>query len=484
MIVIIDYGAGNPASVKLAFDTLGIESVVSRDAAVIAAASRLVFPGVGAAAWAMQHLRSSGLVEPIFGAIKRGVPFLGICLGMQVLLDSSEEDGGTPTLGIVPGNVVRITSRDAKSKVPQIGWNVARPIKTHPVFDGLDSVRNSGNDFYFVHSYVAKPTHDENVVAVTNYAGIEFASAVARGSVVAVQFHPEKSGPAGLRLLRNFAAWNGLWNPSPNSQTTNTHRAGKKFRIIPCLDVTDKRVTKGVKFQNNVDCGDPAFLAKKYYDEGADELVFYDITASSQRRKIDIAMVREVASVVHIPFAVGGGISCVDDMHNILDAGAEKVSVNSLAVAEPAMIAEAVKAFGRQCLVLGIDPVASDDVEKFPSGYEITTHGFRLRTGLDAVEWVKRCEQLGVGEVVVNSVDRDGTRAGFELELTGLLASQLSIPVVASGGAGSVQHIADVIEKTEATAAILAGVLHRGELSLTQIRRELTSRGLPLRDVL
>jgi cyclase len=251
-------------------------------------------------------------------------------------------------------------------------------------------------------------------------------------------------------------------------------------RIIPCLDVRNKKVTKGVKFQNNVDLGDPIEMAVTYSDGGCDELVFYDITASAERRPIDIEMVQEVAKAVHIPFAVGGGIETLDDMYRVLLAGAEKVSVNSLAVANPAIIAEGAKVFGSQCIVLGMDPVRSDD-PKFPSGYEITTRGFRVRTGIDALEWAKRAEDLGVGEIVVNSVDADGTRDGFEIHLTRLISTSVHIPVVASGGAGVPRHLADVFTEGQADAAIIASMIHTGEYTIKQIKDELVAAGIPIR---
>ncbi len=251
-------------------------------------------------------------------------------------------------------------------------------------------------------------------------------------------------------------------------------------RIIPCLDVRNKKVTKGVKFQNNVVMGDPIEMAVAYSDGGADELVFYDITASAERRPIDLDMVAEVGKVVHIPYAVGGGIRTLDDMHDVLLAGAEKVSVNSLAVLNPDIIAQGAKAFGSQCIVLGMDPVKTDD-PRFPSGYEITIRGFRERTGLDALEWAKRAEDLGVGEIVVNSVDADGTRQGFELNLTRLISTQVGIPVVASGGAGSPQHLIDVFQQACADAAIIAGMIHSGDYTIRQIKDELAAAGVPTR---
>jgi cyclase len=252
-------------------------------------------------------------------------------------------------------------------------------------------------------------------------------------------------------------------------------------RIVPCLDVRNRVVTKGVKFQNNIDLGDPIEMAVRYSDGGADELVFYDITASAERRPIDIGMVEEVGKVVHIPFAVGGGIENLDDMYKVLLAGAEKVSVNSLAVKNPAIIAEGARIFGSQCIVLGMDPVRVDDNEKFPSGYEITTRGFREHTGMDALDWAKRAEDLGVGEIVVNSVDADGTRDGFELTLTKLIAINVGIPVVASGGAGTPQHLVDVFVKAHADAAIVASMTHTGDYTIAQIKEELDAAGVPVR---
>ncbi len=249
-------------------------------------------------------------------------------------------------------------------------------------------------------------------------------------------------------------------------------------RVIPCLDVRQGRVTKGVKFKNNVDLGDPVEMAVAYSEGGADELVVYDITASAERRPIDIGMVEAVAKAVRIPFAVGGGISCVADMERVILAGAEKISVNSLAVRNPQIIAEGAKAFGRQCVVLGMDPVRS---EKCPSGYEITTRGFREFTGMDAVEWAKRAADLGAGEIVVNSVDADGTRAGFELTITRLIADAVGVPVVASGGAGKPEHLVAAFNEGHADAAIVAGMIHGGDYTITEIKRVMAASGVPTR---
>ena len=251
-----------------------------------------------------------------------------------------------------------------------------------------------------------------------------------------------------------------------------------KKRVIPCLDVRNGRVTKGVKFKDNVDLGDPVEMAVGYCEGGADELVFYDITASAEHRPIDIGMVEAVAKSVRIPFAVGGGVSSVADMERVILAGAEKVSVNSLAVCSPEIISEGAVVFGSQCIVLGMDPVKS---ERTPSGYEITTRGFREFTGIDAVEWAKRAAGLGAGEIVVNSVDADGTRCGFELEITRLISDAVHIPVVASGGAGKPAHLVAAFNVAHADAAIVAGMVHYGDYTIEEIKREMCAAGVPTR---
>lgn len=254
-------------------------------------------------------------------------------------------------------------------------------------------------------------------------------------------------------------------------------------RIIPCLDVRQGTVTKGIKFQNNVDLGDPVELATRYYESGCDELVVYDITASAEGRPIDIDMVRAVARAIRIPFSVGGGIANLADMSRVLLAGAEKISVNSLAVRNPQIIADGAKAFGAQCIVLGMDPVAVDKPETCPSGYEITVRGFREHTGIDALAWARRAADLGAGEIVVNSVDADGTRQGYALPLTRMIAEAVNVPVVASGGAGTPQHLVDVFEQAGADAAIIAGMVHTGDYTIPQIKDALIRAGIPIRQI-
>ncbi len=248
-------------------------------------------------------------------------------------------------------------------------------------------------------------------------------------------------------------------------------------RIIPCLDVRDGKLTKGVKFQGNVDIGNPVKTARKYYDEGADEIVFYDITASAEGRGIFLNVVERVAGAIAIPFSVGGGLSTVADMRAVLLAGAEKVSVNSAAVKNPEIIAQGAEAFGSQAIVVGMDVKRVEKTETVPSGYEVVIHGGRKDTGLDALAWAGRCEELGAGELCVNSIDADGTKEGYELNLTRLMAEAVRIPVIASGGAGSPEHMYEALTAGKASAALIASIVHYGEYSIPGIKDFLLRNG-------
>jgi cyclase len=252
-------------------------------------------------------------------------------------------------------------------------------------------------------------------------------------------------------------------------------------RIIPCLDVRDGKTTKGIKFKENVDIGDPVGMARFYYEEGADEIVFYDITASSDRRDIMIDVVRRVAEEIFIPFSVGGGIRTLEDMRQVLLAGAEKVSVNTAAVENPKIISKGAKAFGSQCIVLGMDVKKVGASEKIPSGYEIVIHGGRTYMGIDALAWAKEAEALGAGEICLNSIDADGTRQGYEMTLTPLISENVNIPVIASGGAGNIGHMRDVLTAGKADAALIASIVHYGTYTIKQIKDELHEQGVKMR---
>jgi cyclase len=252
-------------------------------------------------------------------------------------------------------------------------------------------------------------------------------------------------------------------------------------RIIPCLDVRNGKLTKGIKFKGNVDIGDPVQMAFNYYEEGADEIVFYDITASSEGRDIMIDTVRRVAEKIFIPFCVGGGIRSVEDMRQVLLAGAEKVSVNSAAVRDPKIISGGAESFGSQCIVLGMDVKKVQPTEHIPSGYEIVIDGGRSYTGIDALAWARRGETLGAGEICLNSIDADGTKDGYELELNGLISSNVRIPVIASGGAGSPEHLFEVLSGGRADAALIASMTHYGTYSIKEIKEYLHNKGIKVR---
>jgi cyclase len=252
-------------------------------------------------------------------------------------------------------------------------------------------------------------------------------------------------------------------------------------RIISCLDVRDGKLAKSVKFVNTKDIGDPVTTARRYFEEGIDELVFYDITASSDKRDIMLDVVSNVASRIFIPFSVGGGLRTVDDCKKVLLAGAEKVNVNTAAVANPALISEASAAFGAQCVVLSMDVLAVPVSSATPSGYEIVTHGGRTRTGLDAILWAQRGEKLGAGELVVNSIDADGTKEGYELKLTRMMSESVGIPVIASGGGGTPEHLYRVLTEGKADAALIASILHFGEYSIAEIKQYLHKKGIKVR---
>ncbi len=251
-----------------------------------------------------------------------------------------------------------------------------------------------------------------------------------------------------------------------------------KKRIIVCLDVKDGRTTKGVKFQNNIDIGDPVEMAAEYYRQGVDELVFYDIMASARGRGPILDLIARVASQVFIPFCVGGGIGTLDDIRSTILAGAEKVSLNSQAVKHPELITQGARVFGNQCIVLGMD-AAKDNT--MPSGYRVYINGGRLATELDAREWAQKAVQLGAGEIVLNSIDADGTRNGYEINLTKMISEAVEVPVIASGGGGTVKHLEEVLTRGKADAALIASMVHSGDYTIQSIKKELDECDVPVR---
>lgn len=248
-------------------------------------------------------------------------------------------------------------------------------------------------------------------------------------------------------------------------------------RIIPCLDVHNGRVVKGVNFVNLRDAGDPVEIGAAYGNAGADELVFLDITASSDARATMVDMVRRVAETVFIPFTVGGGIRTVEDFRRLLREGADKISVNSSAIDNPGLISDAADKFGRQCVVVAIDARRREDKR----GWNVYKHGGRIDTGLDAVEWAMKADSMGAGEILLTSMDRDGTKAGYDCELTALIADNVSVPVIASGGAGTKEHFYEALTEGKADAALAASLFHYKELEIPHLKSYLRDRGVPMR---
>lgn len=248
-------------------------------------------------------------------------------------------------------------------------------------------------------------------------------------------------------------------------------------RIIPCLDVKDGKVVKGVNFVGLKEVGDPVELAKEYYRQGADELVFLDITATHEHRDTIIHVVEQVANEIYMPFTVGGGIKTIDDIRNILRAGADKISLNSAAVRNPELIREGAKMFGNQCIVLAVDGKKRED----GSGWNVVINGGRIDTGLDALEWIQQGVELGAGEILLTSMDTDGVKQGYDIEFCKAVRELVKVPVIASGGCGSLEHFYEVFEEEAADAALAASLFHYGELTVGDVKEYLNEKGVPVR---
>ena len=530
MITLLDYGAGNVRSVRNAIRKLGYEVQDVRKPEDISNAGKLIFPGVGSFGNAMHRLVEGGYVEPLIRHIRSGKPFLGICLGLQTLFEGSEESLGTPGLGIIKGQVRRFRPGDLS--VPQIGWNGILVHKRSRLFDDY-----RGEKLYFVHSYRALPEADnrEWVLTTTHY-GEEFISGVQRGNVAAFQFHPEKSGEAGLGIFKNFLQSGSLesaGSPIDLAQPATETRIAK--RIIACLDVRtndagDLVVTKGdqydVRQEGQVrNLGKPVELAGRYYREGADEITFLNITGFRDFPLKDqpmLEVLKQTSENVFVPLTIGGGIRQYTDSdgkyHSALDvaseyfrSGADKISIGSDAVAVveeflrtgektgKSSIEQISGVYGNQAVVISIDPrriyvrspeetphntihttLPGPDGEEY-CWYQCTVKGGREGRDVDALQLAQVCEQLGAGEILLNCIDRDGTNSGFDLELIRQISEGVSIPVIASSGAGKVEHFSEVFEQTGVEAALAAGIFHREEIPISAVKEHMRARGIETR---
>lgn len=521
MVTILDYGAGNVRSVVNAIRKLNYHVRFVEKPEDILSAEVLIFPGVGAFGEIIESLKRRGLLNPLHEYLKSGRPYLGICLGMQVLFEESEEAPGIKGLGFFKGKVRRLRT---SLPIPHIGWNGIKVKKPSFLFDEI----NGHERFYFVHSYVIEPLETEIVLSTTDY-GEEFVSSVQRGNVIGVQFHPEKSGKAGLKILLNFLRRGKENLPICPERTTLSKR------IIVCLDVRADDtgrlvVTKGDKYDVRDketgkvrDLGDPVAMAERYFEEGADEIIFLNITGFRNYPLLDMPMLellKETSKNVFVPLTVGGGIreyvdvdgnyySALDVAKEYFRSGADKVSIGSDAVSiardflkkgasGKSSIELISKVYGSQAVVVSIDPkrvyVSSLEGTKFnvieskdlgPNGerycyFLCTVKGGRELSDIDAITLAKVVEHLGCGEILLNSIDRDGTKMGFDLELIDIVSKSVSIPVIASSGAGSPRHFLEVFEKTQAQAALGAGIFHRGEISIREVK-EFLSPYVPVR---
>jgi imidazole glycerol phosphate synthase glutamine amidotransferase subunit len=459
-VVIVDSGVANLASITGAFRRLGASVAVTADPARVRDAARVVLPGVGAFGTGMAALRNNGLDAVIREAAARGTPLLGVCLGMQLLCEASEEDPGTVGLGVIPGTCRRLPSG---VRVPHLGWNTVTPEpRARLVTGGFAAFANS-------YALRESPQSPAGWTPAWSTHGTRFVAALERGAVLACQFHPELSGAYGAALLERW-----ITGRAAPVQPTADAGGGLRRRLIPCLDVQDGRVVKGIRFQNLRDAGDPAEQAALYEAQGADEIVILDIGAAPEGRGTQVETVRRVRAAIQIPLTVGGGIRSVADARQLLAAGADKVSVNTAAVQQPALLTELARAFGRQCVVLAIDARRKGD------RWEVLVRGGRDQALPDAVGWARQGELLGAGEILLTSWDRDGTRAGHDLELLRAVAESVRVPVIASGGVGTRDHVASAFA-AGADAVLAASVFHDGDDTVSGIKTDLARRGIRVR---
>ena len=529
MIHLLDYGAGNVRSVKNAIHTLGFtvcEATLPED---ILAADKLIFPGVGNFGVVMHRLSDAGFAEALRQRIAQGKPTFGICIALQVMFAGSEEAPGVAGLGIIPGQVKRFAR--PRLSVPQIGWNNLKLWRDSPYFAGY-----GGERVYFVHSFYA-PLTESNcdwTLATTTY-GEEYISAVAKGEVIATQFHPEKSGEAGLNILGNFLKRRDSLTVSSHRPATASGPPGLAKRIIACLDVRandqgDLVVTKGDQYDVREkgavrNLGQPVALAERYYHDGADEITFLNITGFRDFPLQDqpmLEVLEKTSEKVFVPLTIGGGIRAFTDKngkhYSALDvagryfrAGADKISIGSDAVTTveeylrrgqadgKSAIEEISRVYGAQAVVISVDPrrvyvkdpsltrhacietrFAGPNGEKY-CWYQCTVKGGREGRDLDAVQLTTVCEKLGAGEILLNCIDRDGGNQGFDLELIAQVKAAVSIPVIASSGAGKPSHFPEVFHATGADAALAAGIFHRREVAIAEVKAACAAAGFPVR---
>ncbi|KAJ1536507.1 Histidine biosynthesis bifunctional protein hisB [Nowakowskiella sp. JEL0078] len=552
---LLDYGAGNVLSLVNAVKRLGYDVIYVKSPNDLLNAKRLLFPGVGAFGAAMQSLREKGYTEPLKQYIKSGRPFMGICVGLQSLCEGSDEDDGVEGLGLIPVKVKKFTN--SGKSVPHMGWNSATIVQSN---DGTESYISSklNHDggpetirYYFVHSYAVPYSEalKDWAFSLTKYGDELFISSVRKENVFATQFHPEKSGFAGLQVLETFLSAPEIISDSSKiplilaPSIVPTIRNGFTRRIIACLDVRtndsgDLVVTKGDQYDvrerldgNNVrNLGKPVDLAQRYFEEGADEITFLNITSfrdSPVRDQPMLEVLRLSSESIFVPLTIGGGIrdivepdgtkvTALDVAGQYFRSGADKVSIGSDAVfavedylrrkdagenplTGTTAIEQIAKVYGSQAVVISVDPrrvfVSSPSDTKHhvleslvpgPNGekycwYQCTVKGGREGRDIDVRQLVVICEALGAGEILLNCMDRDGSNSGYEITLVSDVKDAVSIPVIASSGAGKLEHFAEVFESCNVEAALAAGIFHRREIPIKSVKDFLREKGMEIR---
>lgn len=463
-VVLIETGLANLASVEAALRRLGAETRRSQRADDVRAAEHVVLPGVGSFGAGRAALRQGGLDRALRERVAENRPTLGICLGFQLLTEGSAEAPGVAGLGVLPGQVRRLPGGVA---VPQLGWNAVAVEDAGLLHSGVAC---------FAHSYALFDAPAGAQCGWTEH-GARFVAAAARGRLLGCQFHPELSGAWGAALL-------GRWLRGEPAQAGVTAACppgapGLRPRVVPCLDVADGRVVKGVRFQGLRDAGDPVERARAYAEQGADELVMLDVSATPQGRATAVRTVARLRAVLPIPLTVGGGVRTVEDAARLLGAGADKIAVNSAAVADPTLLDRLAQRFGRQCVVLSIDAVRDEAPAGGPRWQVLTRSGTR-REARDVLDWAREGTARGAGEVLLTSFDRDGTRSGYDLALLGAVRGAVDVPVVASGGADGPDHLVEGLA-AGADAVLAASLFHDGDWTVAALKAALERRGVAVR---
>ncbi|KAI9655039.1 MAG: Histidine biosynthesis bifunctional protein hisB [Alyxoria varia] len=542
---LLDYVAGNIRSLVNAIEKIGYTVEWIKNPDDIAHAEKLILPGVGHFGHCLSQLHKDGYVDPLLQYINTGKPFMGICVGLQALFEGSDENPDVSGLGVIGGKLLRFS--DHHKSVPQIGWNSA--IAGSKELDADVSIYGlrQTSKYYYVHSYFA-PYHEGALetggwtVATAQYGDETFIGAVAKENIFATQFHPEKSGVAGLRVLKAFLDGKPVRTLSDVSRASKPVVPGLTRRLIACLDVRsnddgDLVVTKGdqydVREKDGVaaggqvrNLGKPVDLAKRYYEQGADEITFLNITSFRNCPLADTPMLevlKRTSESVFVPLTIGGGIRdtvdtdgtkipALDVATMYFKSGADKVSIGSDAVTAAeeyyangrqlsgsTAIEVISRAYGAQAVVISVDPKRVYVKDSFetnhhsietaipgPNGelycwFQCTVKGGREGRDFDVHQLVTAVEALGAGEILLNSIDRDGTKSGFDLELINDVKAAVRIPIIASSGAGEPAHFEEVFEQTRTDAALGAGIFHRSEFTVKQVKEHLQTVGLHVR---